>query len=80
VPQVEPLQVEMRHFVSCVRGEAVPLSDGEAGIRVVKVLEAGCRSLHSGGRRVAFDTPRGRSGAIPARSCGRIRAVKLASS
>ena len=66
VSQVEPLQIELRHFLACVRGEAVPLSDGEAGLRVVKVLETASRSLRSGGTRVACD-PRGwRSGTIPA--------------
>jgi predicted dehydrogenase len=66
VPQVEPLQVEMRHFMSCVRGDAVPLSDGEAGLRVVKVLEAASRSLHSGGTRVACEARGARSGTITA--------------
>lgn len=66
VSQVEPLQIEMRHFLACVRGEAVPLSDGEAGLRVVKVLETASRSLHSGGARVACDARGWGSGTIPA--------------
>jgi predicted dehydrogenase len=50
----EALQVEMRHFVECVRDGKKPRSDGEAGLRVVRVLEAGMRSLRSGGARVAY--------------------------
>jgi predicted dehydrogenase len=42
-PQVsneEPLRIECRHFVDCVREGRTPRSDGEAGVRVVRVLEA----------------------------------------
>jgi predicted dehydrogenase len=45
VPAVEPLRVECEHFVACVREGRAPLSDGEAGVRVVRVLEALQRSL-----------------------------------
>jgi predicted dehydrogenase len=34
----EALQVEMRHFVECVRDGKKPRSDGEAGLMVVRVL------------------------------------------
>jgi len=54
VPITEALQIEMRHFVECVRDGKKPRSDGEAGLRVVRVLEAGMRSLRSGGTRVAY--------------------------
>lgn len=50
----EALQVEMRHFIDCIRSGKRPLSDGEAGLRVVRVLEAGMRSLRSGAARVAY--------------------------
>jgi predicted dehydrogenase len=56
VPDVEALQLEIRHFLGCVRGEVVPLSDGEAGLRVVRVLEAAMRSLRTGGTRVSYRT------------------------
>jgi predicted dehydrogenase len=36
----EPLRIECEHFVECVRAGRAPLSDGEAGLRVVRVLEA----------------------------------------
>jgi len=54
VPITEALQVEMRHFVECVQKGKRPRSDGEAGLRVVRVLEAGMRSLRSGGARVSY--------------------------
>jgi predicted dehydrogenase len=54
VSNTEALQVEMRHFIECIRDGTKPRSDGEAGLRVVRVLEAGMRSLRSGGARVAY--------------------------
>jgi predicted dehydrogenase len=47
-PQVsneEPLRIECRHFIECVREGRPPRSDGEAGVRVVRVLEELQRSL-----------------------------------
>ena len=52
LPNVEPLLVECNHFVSCVRSGARPLSDGRQGLAVVKVLEAGQRSLRSRGEPI----------------------------
>ncbi len=36
----EPLAVQDRHFIECIAGDAVPLTDGENGIAVVQTLEA----------------------------------------
>ena len=41
----EPLRIECRHFVECVRDGARPRSGAEEGLRVVRVLEALQRSL-----------------------------------
>ena len=54
VPMTEALQIEMRHFIDCVRDGKKPRSDGEAGLMVVRVLELAMRSLRSGGARVAY--------------------------
>ncbi len=54
VPVTEALQLEMRHFIECVQGGTTPRSDGEAGLRVVRVLESAMRSLRNGGGRVAY--------------------------
>jgi len=40
LPNVEPLRLECEHFVQCIRDRATPRSDGESGLRVVRVLEA----------------------------------------
>jgi predicted dehydrogenase len=42
---VEPLRVECEHFVHAVRHGVPAISDGESGLRVVRVLEALQRSL-----------------------------------
>ena len=48
IPNVEPLRVECEHFVECVRSGATPRSDGESGLRVVRVLERLQHSLERG--------------------------------
>jgi predicted dehydrogenase len=39
IPNREPLRIECEHFVDCLREGRTPLSDGESGLRVVRVLE-----------------------------------------
>jgi predicted dehydrogenase len=41
----EPLRIECEHFVECVLAGRQPQSDGESGLRVVRVLEQLQRSL-----------------------------------
>lgn len=48
----EPLQVECRHFLDCIAGNATPRSGGAEGLEVVQVLDAANRSLKDGGSRV----------------------------
>lgn len=48
----EPLKSECEHFVECVLTRAKPRSDGQDGLRVVRVLEAAQRSMQSGGAPV----------------------------
>jgi len=45
----EPLRVECEHFLDCVRERKTPLSDGQDGLRVVRVLDAANRSLADNG-------------------------------
>lgn len=55
IPQIrmsEPLKIECQHFVDCVRDRKRPRTDGESGLTVVKILEAGQRSLERGGEPV----------------------------
>ena len=55
IPKVhggEPLKVECQHFIDCIQQDKTPRSDGQDGLRVVKVLEAGTKSLSMGGEPV----------------------------
>jgi predicted dehydrogenase len=45
----EPLRTECEHFIDCIENDKTPRSDGQDGLRVVKVLEAGSESLRQGG-------------------------------
>jgi predicted dehydrogenase len=44
----EPLKLECEHFVDCIKNNRRPQSDGESGLRVVRVLEAAQKSLMGG--------------------------------
>lgn len=46
---VEPLRVECQHFVACIVNNTRPQSCGQAGLKVIQVLEAAERSLYYGG-------------------------------
>lgn len=52
IPAGEALQNEVRHFVDCIRNGASPLSNGHAGLRVVKLIEAGTKSMQLRGEPV----------------------------
>jgi predicted dehydrogenase len=39
IDNAEPLRLECQHFLDCIRDGRRPLSDGESGLRVVRVLE-----------------------------------------
>jgi predicted dehydrogenase len=41
----EPLRLECQHFIDCIREGKTPRSDGQSGLRVVRVLEALQHSL-----------------------------------
>jgi len=49
VDQAEALSTEAKHFVECIRNNETPLNDGEAGLRVVRLLEASDLSLRERG-------------------------------
>jgi predicted dehydrogenase len=60
----EALQREVSHFIECVEGNGVPLTPGEAGLRIVRMLEAAVRSMRASGRPVELDLE-SRSGRLP---------------
>ena len=45
IPNVEALAVEARHFVDCATSGRKPTTDGQAGLRVVRILEAASKSM-----------------------------------
>ncbi len=45
IANLEPLRIECEHFIQCIRTGATPRSDGESGLRVVRVLEQLQQSL-----------------------------------
>jgi predicted dehydrogenase len=47
----EALAVECEHFAECVREQKPPQSDGAAGLRVVRLLEAASKSMAAHGQR-----------------------------
>jgi predicted dehydrogenase len=48
----EPLKKECEHFIECITHGKSPRTDGENGLRVVKVLIAAQESLKNGGKAV----------------------------
>jgi predicted dehydrogenase len=50
--QVEALHQELSYFVECILSGQVPINDGCAGLRVVKMLEAATESLSKRGALV----------------------------
>jgi len=52
IKQEEPLKTECQHFLDCIRAGATPLSDGNQGLELVRILEASSESLKLGGSPV----------------------------
>jgi UDP-2-acetamido-3-amino-2,3-dideoxy-glucuronate N-acetyltransferase len=50
LPKDEPLKRECEHFLECVHTRQTPRTDGENGVRVLRVLDACGGSLHENGR------------------------------
>jgi len=50
IPESEPLRSECEHFPECIAAGQIPRTDGREGLRVLKVLNAGQRSLNEGGK------------------------------
>jgi len=49
----EPLHAAAQHFVDVITVKAAPISDGHAGLRIVKLLEAASQSLACQGRPIS---------------------------
>ncbi len=56
---VEALAIETQHFVDCIDTGETPLSDGRAGLRVVRILEAAHESMAQRGLPIEIAETRG---------------------
>lgn len=56
----EPLQIECQHFLECVRDHSNPRTDGENGLRVLKILHAAGQSIRDHGRPISSEVKRHR--------------------
>jgi predicted dehydrogenase len=54
----EALRTEALHFIQCIEGGERPITDGEAGLRVVQILEAATQSMAERGRLIELCTAR----------------------
>jgi len=52
IDSIEPLRLEMQHFIECIRERTKPLTDGYNGLRVVRALELAERSMKDTGLRL----------------------------
>ena len=57
IDTTEALQLMAREFVESIRAKRKPLTDGHAGLEVVRILEAAERSMRSGGEQIRFAKP-----------------------
>ena len=55
--ETEALQNAVTEFAAAIRGRRAPLTDGHAGLRVLRMLAAASRSLEAGGAPVAPGNP-----------------------
>lgn len=58
--EAEPLRMECEHFLECVENGNRPLTDGNEGLRVLKVLNASQQSLNEGMARNLRNEPQDR--------------------
>jgi predicted dehydrogenase len=54
IEPTEPLQHMVTHFAECIQQGKTPLTDGDAGLRVVRILEAAQRSIKAQGGRITL--------------------------
>jgi predicted dehydrogenase len=52
---IEALRYEATHFIDCIQQGKRPITDGEAGYRVVRILEAATQSMKHQGRLVELE-------------------------
>jgi predicted dehydrogenase len=58
VEVTEALQTEATHFIESINTQQRSMTDGEAGLRVVRILEAASESMAAKGRMVELNLPK----------------------
>jgi UDP-2-acetamido-3-amino-2,3-dideoxy-glucuronate N-acetyltransferase len=58
VPEGEPLRQECQHFLDCCHDRRTPRTDGQEGLRVLRVLHAAQTSLEADGDAVSLSAER----------------------
>lgn len=53
--QTEALRTECRHFIDCIKTGSRPISDGEFGVQIVKMLAAAQASIEQQGKNIRLD-------------------------
>ena len=64
IRQEEPLKSECQHFIDCIVKEEIPLTDGRAGLELVRILEASSASLQNKGAPVSLATATRTNGTV----------------
>lgn len=54
IDDVEALHVLAQHFISCILEEKKPITDGKAGLKIVRMLSAAQESLSNNGQPIKF--------------------------
>jgi predicted dehydrogenase len=58
IKQDEPLKMEMRHYIECIKEGIQPITGGPEGREVVRILEASNQSLRQSGSSIPLVQPR----------------------
>lgn len=66
IKQEEPLKIECQHFLDCINHKAKPISGGQQGLEMVRILEASSLSLKQQGTAIDLST-QSRSNPKPAK-------------
>lgn len=56
VDQTEALSIMAQEFVTCIETNKSPVTNGESGIRIVRILEAADESLRQNGRLISINS------------------------
>jgi predicted dehydrogenase len=57
IKQDEPLKLECQHFLDCIQNGTTPITDGQLGLEVVRILEASSQSLRQNGASIDLSKP-----------------------